>query len=70
MCKRLIRDFNNVDNSTMEDFYLCIAKSIENSLIETGAKAGKDYSIIDIYTLAQPFVMEQFKKGNLTIAAS
>lgn len=70
MSKGLIRDFSKTDTTTMEDFYLCIAKSIENSLIESGAKPGKDYSIVDVYTLAQPFVMEEFKKGNLSIAAS
>lgn len=66
---KLIRDFASVDPSFLGDFYICVAKSIENSLLEAGATAGEDYNIIDIYTLAQPFVLERFKAGNLDLSA-
>lgn len=63
---KLIRDFSTSDPSSMEDLYLCIAKTIENSLLEAGAEAEKDYNIIDLYKLAQPFVMSEFQKGSLS----
>ena len=58
---QLIRDFETVDQTAFEDFFMVIAKNIEDSLIQSGAVAGKDYSYIDLYNLAQPFVLERFK---------
>lgn len=67
---KLIRDFTStdpIDTKALEGFYICVAKSIENSLLEAGAIAGEDYNIIDIYTLAQPFVLDTFKEGKLCL---
>ena len=58
---KLIRDISAVDQTAFEDFFMVIAKNIEDSLIQSGAVAGKDYSYIDLYNLAQPFVLERFK---------
>lgn len=61
MKKRLIPSFDQVDLSTLEDFYMAMARAIETSLLESGAEAGTDYTLLDLYNLAQPFVVEQFK---------
>lgn len=57
----LIRGYETIDPNTLEDFYMAIAKSIELSLIQAGAVAGTDYTFLDLYKLAQPFVLERFK---------
>jgi transcriptional regulator with XRE-family HTH domain len=51
------------DMKNMADFWWLVAKSTEQSLIESGAVPGQDYSLLDLYQLAQPFVLEQFKSG-------
>jgi len=48
------------------DAYLVTACWIESSLIQAGAKPGKDYTILDLYKLAQPFVLSRYRKGELT----
>lgn len=45
----------------LSDEYLAMAYTIEESLISAGAEPGKDYTILDLYKLAQPFALELFK---------
>lgn len=61
MKKSLIKSFDTLDTNSLEDFYMVIAQSIEASLIQSGAAPGTDYTLLDLYKLAQPFVLEQFK---------
>lgn len=68
MSEKLIRNIRLIDKATFEDYYLAIAKNIEDSLVEAGATPGEDYTIIDLYTLAQPFVLDQFKENKIDIA--
>lgn len=71
MKKELIPSFDQVNIDAIEDFYMIIAKNIEISLIQSGAVAGTDYTILDLYKLAQPFVLEKFKtEKSLTYAVS
>ena len=70
MADKLIKDYNNIQADTFEDYFMAIAKNIEESLLQSGATPGKDYNIIDLYKLAQPFVLEQFKKNKISIAVS
>jgi len=49
-----------------QDALLVTACYIEDSLIQGGAKPGKDYTVVDLYKLAQPFVLSRFQKGELT----
>ena len=46
----------------LEDVFLVIAQSIERSLLTAGAKEG-EYTRLDCYKLAQPFVLEMFKRN-------
>ncbi|WP_205229957.1 hypothetical protein [Azospira oryzae] len=47
----------------LADEFYAIAYNIETSLLNGGAVPGKDYTRLDLYQLAQPFVLELFK-GN------
>lgn len=62
MTAQLIRPCEEIDPTTLEDYYMAIAKSIEKSLIEAGATPGVDYTFLDLYKLAQPFVLDRFKR--------
>ena len=68
MKKSLIKSFDTVDTNSLDDFYMVIAQSIETSLIQSGAVPGTDYTLLDLYKLAQPFVLEQFKTEKLSYA--
>lgn len=71
MTTQLIRSYETIDQTTLEDFYMAIAKGIEKSLIQAGAVPGTDYTFLDLYKLAQPFVLEAYKKeGALSVPAS
>ena len=64
MTARLIKEFEQTDPNTLEDLLMIMARNIEDSLIQSGAKPGKDFSFLDIYKLAQPFALEVFKKND------
>jgi hypothetical protein len=51
------------DVSSLQDLFTCIAATIENSLIENGAVPGTDYSRLNIYQLAQPFVLQMYQNN-------
>lgn len=42
-----------------------VSFSIEQGLINAGAKPGVDYTHLDLFKLAQPFVLQMFKKGSM-----
>jgi|APLak6261663543_1056040.scaffolds.fasta_scaffold02020_7 hypothetical protein len=62
---RLIERKQYLDNETVQDVYLIFASVIEQSLVDAGAEAGKDYTYMDLYKLAQPHVIEESKKTEL-----
>jgi hypothetical protein len=66
----LIRNLTLTDHSTLEDLLLVMAKNVEDSLLEAGAKPGKDYTLLDLYKLAQPFALETFKGGKINFTTS
>ena len=63
MSKPLIAQLETSAHGALSDEYLAIAYTIEESLRSAGAVAGKDYNILDLYKLAQPFVLELFKNN-------
>lgn len=62
MAMREKRNFNHLD-----DFLYTVAESIEEAFLRAGAQPGKDYHYRDLFTLAAPFVLEQWKKDVLVI---
>jgi len=62
MAAREKRDFNHLD-----DFLFTVAESIEEAFLSAGAQPGKDYHYRDLFTLAAPFAIEQWKKDMLVI---
>ena len=53
------------ENAFPDAFYMT-AYHIECSLVQAGAKPGKDYALLDLYKLAQPFVLSRYQKKELT----
>lgn len=64
--KRLLKKPKNPDPDVFADDFLVIACLIEDSLIQGGAKPVDDYTVVDLYQLAQPFVLSRVQKGDLT----
>ena len=60
--KGLFADMKQQNRTHFEDIMYIMAKNVEDALIQGGAKAGKDYTILDCYKLVQPFALEVFKK--------
>lgn len=62
----------HTDSTVLDDLLLCIAATIEDSLWEAGAKPGVDYTVLDLYKLAQPFALHIFQhpKSNIGFATS
>jgi hypothetical protein len=68
MAEKLLRDIKPVSPENLDDLMLIMAKNIEESLFKSGARPGLDYSILDLYKLAQPFALEVFKKNINTMS--
>jgi hypothetical protein len=42
-----------------------LASNVEDALFQAGAEPGRDYTILDCFKLAQPFMLHMFaKEGN------
>lgn len=67
MPKRLINDANYLDVSTLSDYYLLVAINIEDALLEAGAVPKQDYGLKDLFELATPIVLNQWKDDHLDL---
>jgi hypothetical protein len=61
----LIRKLTSIDDRAFPDVYAAIAKEVEEALITAGAIPGKDYTILDVFRLAQPFALDVCQKKQL-----
>lgn len=61
MKKPLIQKLDEIEAGHLCDEYLAIAYTIERSLVAAGGVPGEDYTLLDLYQLAQPFVLELFR---------
>jgi hypothetical protein len=68
MKNNLLHDIDTVAPENLDDLFLIMAKNVEESLIKGGARPGIDYSILDLYELAQPFTLEIFKRNIATMS--
>lgn len=57
------RNLKTIDIIDMSDLLMVMARNVEDSLIQSGAKAGKDYTYLDLYKLASPYALAVFNKG-------
>ena len=64
MAKPLIQTLDVIARGTLSDEYLAMAYNVEQSLIAAGGVPGKDYTLLDLYKLAQPFAIELFRDDN------
>ena len=61
MAKALIQKLDVITRGALIDEYLAMAYNVEQSLIAAGGVPGKDYTLLDLYKLAQPLVIELFR---------
>lgn len=64
MAKPLIQKLDVIARGTLSYEYLAMAYNVEQSLIAAGGVPGKDYTLLDLYKLAQPFAIELFRDDN------
>lgn len=64
----LMPNFETTDLNNLQDYWWLAAKAAEQSMIQSGAIPGEDYSVFDLYKISQPIVTEQFKKQGLDVA--
>lgn len=57
----LMRNYETVDQNHLADLVMIIAQNIEASLMQSGAEPGKDYTILDLFQMANPYAFEIFK---------
>lgn len=68
--RRMLTPFYTDDQVTltdMKDYFWLVARTIEQSLVESGAIPGEDYKLLDLYQLAGPFVLDKHKQEPLEI---
>ena len=71
--EQLIRDLPSTDPTTLTDLLLVMAKNVEDAILETGsAVPGVDYTLRDLFMLAQPFALNVWKnsKNKVTFTTS
>ena len=60
----LIRRYENYgltsSDAPLDDLLLVIATNIEDALISAGAVPGGDYTMLDLFQLANPYVLERW----------
>lgn len=66
--KPLISQLDTMGAGDIGDEMLAVAFTIEQGLLSSGAKPGVDYTHLDLFKLAQPFVLQMFKKGKMEYA--
>ena len=64
MSNPLVKRYDEVDQTNLTDMLMIAARNVEDALIQSGAIPGKDYNILDVYKLAQPFALELFQKND------
>jgi hypothetical protein len=56
-----------VDKDAFPDAFAITAPIIENAIIHIGAVPGKGHTLLDLFKLAQPFVLERYQKCELSV---
>lgn len=60
--KPLMKRLELMGSKDLSDELYAIAFNIEQTLLNSGAVPKEDYTYLDLIKLAQPFVIEMFKK--------
>lgn len=62
----LIENVGTMGAGALSDEFMAIAHNVENALRYCGGIPGKDYTLLDLFKLAQPIVVAMFEKGRIT----
>lgn len=63
----LIPYYETANFNHFTDYWWLVARATEQSLIQSGAVPGQDYSVMDCYELSRPFVLERLRSAGLDI---
>lgn len=66
MIEPLIDTVGSMGPGALADEFMAMARNVENALRASGGVPGKDYTLLDLYKLAQPLVVELMRKGRIT----
>lgn len=55
----------NLDVNGLQSFWYICARAIEESMAESGAVPGRDYSVLDLYKLATPLIEKRLNDASL-----
>ncbi len=66
MIEPLIDNVGTMGSGALADEFMAIAHNVENALRYAGGVPGKDYTLLDLFKLAQPIVVTMFEKGRIT----
>lgn len=67
MTRPLIRRPRHTNPGELEGRLHALAAAIEDALLAGGAEPARDYWHIDVYRMALPFLLEDYRRGSLTI---
>lgn len=62
----LIKGLSGSRSDALEDHFVIVAQTVEKALLQAGAKPEQDYTILDVFKLAQPFLLEMHKKNPMS----
>ncbi len=60
LIRRFARSGITNDDHPLTDLLLALAANIEDALIESGAAPGKDYQVLDLFKLANPYALARW----------
>lgn len=66
---RLTREFSSTDPTVITDLLSILMANIEDSLLQSGAKPGVDYTFRDLAGWAMPLIAEGWREGKLSWTA-
>lgn len=68
MKSKLLKNKSYPDLKNLSGLFYIIAQCIEDSIcLSEDIEPGVDYSLLDLYKLAQPFVLEIFKDKKINL---
>lgn len=68
MSNRLLKTYETVDRQSLDDLIYIAALNVENALLLGGAVPGKDYTILDLYRLGNPYAVAMWnERGDIKI---
>lgn len=59
-----IKELDSMGSNSFSDELLALAFNIEQALILAGAESGKDYTRLDLFKMAEPYMLEKWRTND------